>query len=147
MIRLWGMGMPKAYSADLRKGVIELVEGGCSRHEAAEDFGISIASAVRWVQRWRQCRSAAPRPRGGSQSPLEKYKERLLALVAERSDLTLDEIVTAMHKRGIPGSRSAVDRFLKRHKITYKKKPARGRTTARRRGAGASALAPRARAA
>jgi hypothetical protein len=43
---------------------------------------------------------------------LEEHAEWLLALVAEQPDLTLDEIVTAMRKRRIPGSRTAVWRFF-----------------------------------
>jgi len=52
---------------------------------------------------------------------LEDYGERILALVAEQPDRTLDEIVTAMRKQRIPGSRSALWRFLDRHGITFKK--------------------------
>ena len=48
--------------------------------------------------------------------------EWLLALVAEQPDLTLDEIVAAMRKRRIPGSRTAVWRFFARHDLTVKKK-------------------------
>ena len=58
---------------------------------------------------------------GGSTSPLEKYAERILALNRERPDLTLDEIVLVLHKRGIPGSRSALSQFFARHGITIKK--------------------------
>jgi transposase len=62
---------------------------------------------------------------------LEKHAKELLALVAERPDSTLDEIVTAMHKLRIRGSRTAVWRFFARHDFTFKKKPARrGATTA-----------------
>jgi hypothetical protein len=42
---------------------------------------------------------------------------------AEQPDLTLDEIVAAMRKRRIPGSR-AVWRFFARHDLTFKKKRA-----------------------
>jgi transposase len=52
--------MPKAYSGDLRVRVIEAVEAGASRHEAAECFEVSVASAVKWLQRWNKERSAAP---------------------------------------------------------------------------------------
>ena len=55
-------------------------------------------------------------------------------------DLTLDEVVCAMRKRKLPGSRTAVWRFFQRHKITFKKKPERGGAAARRRGAGAATL-------
>jgi transposase len=43
-----------------------------------------------------------------------------LRWIARRPDLTLDEIVVAMHKRRIAGSRSAVWRFFQRHKISFK---------------------------
>src|SRR5262245_50910684 len=45
--------MPKALSGDLRARVIEAVEAGASRREAAERFEISASSAVKWLQRWR----------------------------------------------------------------------------------------------
>jgi Helix-turn-helix domain len=50
----------------MRERVIESVEAGASRREAAEIFGVSVASAVKWVQRWREQGSAAAKPRGGS---------------------------------------------------------------------------------
>ncbi len=38
----------------------------------------------------------------------------------EQDDRTLDEIVAAMRKHRIPGSRTALFRFLERHGITHK---------------------------
>jgi len=113
--------MPKSLSGDLRERVIEAVEAGASRREAAERFEISPSSAVRWLQRWRDQGVCAPKARGGSRSVLEDYAQRILALVDEQPDRTLDELVAAMHKRRIPGSRSALWRFLDRHGITFKK--------------------------
>ena len=104
--------MPQSYSGDLRERVIGTVEAGASRREAAELFQISISSAIRWVQRWRKEGSSEPKPRGGSCSVLEKYADRILALVAKHPDWTLGEILAAMHKRRIPGSRTALWRFL-----------------------------------
>jgi hypothetical protein len=51
------------------------------------------------------------KPSGGSTSPLEEHAEWLLALVAGQPDLTLKEILAAMRKQRIPGSRTAVWRF------------------------------------
>src|SRR6202022_1350393 len=34
-------------------------------YEAAEHFGVSVSSVVKWMQRWQACRSAAPKRRGG----------------------------------------------------------------------------------
>ena len=132
--------MPRSYSGDLRERVSGAVEAGASRREAAERFEISASSAVKWLQSWYDHGVAAPKPRGGSRSVLEDHGERLLALIDEQPDRTLDEIVVVMKKRRIPGSRSAVWRFLERHGNTFKKKPAGRRATSSRRGAGAAAL-------
>jgi transposase len=132
--------MPKSLSGDLRERVIEAVQAGASRREAAERFEISASCAVKWLQRWRDHGVCAPKPRGGSRSILEDYAECILALIDEQPDRTLDELLVAMHRRRIPGSRSALWRFLDRHDITYKKKPAGSRATPSRCGASASAL-------
>ena len=137
--------MPKAYSCDLRERVIEAVEAGSSRREAAERFEVSVASSVKWLQRWRESRSAAPKPRGGSVSPLDEFATEILALVAEQPDLTLVESVAELRKRRIRTSRSSLWRFLDRHNITLKKKPASCRTGASGRGASAPTLDARAR--
>ena len=137
--------MPKAYSCDLRERVIAAVETGASRHEAAERFEISVASAIKWLQRWREDKSAAPKPRGGSVSPLEEFAAQILAVIAEYPDLTLDETIAQLRKRRIKTSRSALWRFLDRHGITLKKKPAGCGTAVSRRGPSAPTLDPRAR--
>jgi transposase len=137
--------MPKAYSADMRARVIGRVESGASRREAAEQFEVSPSTAIIWVKCFRETGRCAANPRGGSTSPLEEHADFLLALIEEQADLTLDEVVSAMRKQKIPGGRTAVWRFFKRHKITFKKKPARGGAGARGRGAGAAALDARTR--
>jgi len=117
--------MSKPYSLDLRERVIESVATGASRHEAAERFEVSVSSAIRWMQRFVAFGSAAAKPSGGSTSLLEAHAPWLLKLIAEHPDLTLDEIVAAMRRQGIAGSRSAVWRFYDRHKISVKKKSVR----------------------
>ena len=96
--------MAKPYSIDLRGRVVEEVESGASRREAAERYGLSPSVVVIWVQRFEETGSIAAKPSGGSTSPLERHAEFLLGLFAERPDLTLDEIVAAMRKRRIAGS-------------------------------------------
>jgi transposase len=114
--------MPRSYSGDLRERVIEAVEmEGASRREAAERFDISASSAVKWLQRWSKSRSAKPKRRGGSVSPLEAHAEKILAVVAERPDLTLKETLVQLLKRRIRTSKSALSRFFIRHGITLKK--------------------------
>ena len=137
--------MPKPYSIDLRGRVIEDVESGASRREAAERYGLSPSVVVIWMQRFEETGSVAARPSGGSTSPLEKHADFLLALIAEQPDLTLDEIVAAVRRRRIAGSRSAVWRFFARRNISFKKNSVRGGAKARGRGAGTPSLDARAR--
>jgi transposase len=91
--------MRGTYPSEMRVRVIGLVEAGSSRREAAEQLEISASSAVRWMQRWQADGTSGAKPRGGSVSPLERHAEWILTLVSEQSDLTLDEIVSAMHKK------------------------------------------------
>jgi hypothetical protein len=64
----------------------------------------------------------------------------LLALIEDEPDLRLDEVLSAMRKHKVPGSRTAVWRFFQRHKITFKKSAARGGTKTRGRAARTAAL-------
>jgi transposase len=137
--------MPKPYSGDLRARVIEEIATGASRREAPERYRISSSVVVIWAQRFEKTGSVAAKPSGGSTSPLEDHAEFLLALIAERSDMTLDEVVLAMEKRRIAGSRSAVWRFFDRRNISFKKNFVRVGAKARRRGARAPTVDARAR--
>jgi transposase len=124
--------MPKPYSQDLRMRVVEAVEGGASRREAAELYGISPSVVVIWMQRWSATGSIVAKQIGGSVSPLEEHAEFLLGLIVDRPDMTLDEIVATMSRAGIEGSRTAVWRFYDRHDISFKKNSVRSRAKARR---------------
>ena len=109
------------YPGDLRFRVIDFVEAGGSRRDAAEHFGVSASSAIRWLQRFREDGTCEPMPRGGGTSPLEKYSQRILAFIDQQRDLTLDELVSILRRRRNSASRSAPSRFFARHGITFKK--------------------------
>ena len=83
---------------------------------------MSVSSAVRWHQAWRHEGTIEVKRYGGSRSPLEDHAEEILAVIEEQPDLTLAETVAVMRKRKIPGSRTALFRFLARHAVTLKKK-------------------------
>ena len=125
-------GMPKAYSRDLRERVITAVETGASRREAAERFEVSVASAVKWLQRWyraeeqraeaaRQERFAVGRVRGrdfGSDRPTAGPDlGRNGCRTAQATDKT---------------SRGSLWRFLDRHNIMLEKSAASSPTAASR---------------
>ncbi len=134
------MGRP--YSLDLRDRVARFVVSGGTCREAAERFGVGVATAVRWSQRLRAEGSAAARPMGGHR-PLVLAAERewLLRRIAEQPDLTLRAIRAELAERGVAVSYDAVWRFYLRQGVTFKKKPARRRTGPAGRGPQASALA------
>src|SRR4029077_14920613 len=113
--------MPKSCSSDLRERVLDAVEEGASQREAAERFDVSASSAVKWFQSWEKEGRRGPKPRGGSQSPLEGCADQILTLVGEQPDGTLDELVAALRKRRLCGSRSALWRLLECHGISVKK--------------------------
>jgi putative transposase len=120
--------------------VIEDLEAGASRRAAADHYGISPSVVIIWAQRWEATGSVAPKPSGGSISPLDTHAEFLLGLIRQKPDLTLDEIVAAMGKRRIRGSRSAVWRFFARRNISFKKNTVRVGAEARGRDTRPSAL-------
>lgn len=52
--------MAKALSMDLRERVVAAVAGGMSWHKAAERFGVSALSAIRWTRRSALSRTSGP---------------------------------------------------------------------------------------
>lgn len=129
--------MGQAYSDDLRARVVAAVAEGCSRRAAAKRFSVSASSSIRWVVLHEQTGSVGPRRRAGeSRSPLEAQATWLLELVEKEPDLTLAQIVERLWQdRGTHTTDSSVDRFFKRHGVTFKKNSAR-------RGAGPAGCGP-----
>jgi transposase len=50
-----------AYSEDLRRKIVEAVERGMPKIEAARAFGVGISSVKRYVATYREGRSLAPK--------------------------------------------------------------------------------------
>jgi transposase len=132
----------RPYSDDLRARVVTAVAEGCSRRAAAKRFAVSASSSIRWVDLHDETGRVSPRPRRcKSRSPLEPHAAWLLELIAKEPDLTLAEIVERLlPERGVRTSDSSVDRFFKRHGVSFKKNSARLRAGAARRGRGATTL-------
>ena len=79
-----------------------------SRRAASERFGVSAASAIRWVRAWRETgRQAAKRQGGDRRSErIEAYRSIILAAIAEKVDITLVEIVEMLRsKHGLSSRR------------------------------------------
>ncbi len=84
-----------ALSDDLRERVVNaVVKCGLSRNQAAKRFGVSIASAVRWVARFQAKGEVSPDPMGGDHRSgrIEAHADYLLGLIRRQPDITLAEI-------------------------------------------------------
>ena len=117
--------MTRAYSSDLRERVIDAIDGGMSRHQAAARFGIGVATAVRWHRSWREHGEREARkqgPKGGGK--LDLHEEFILGLVEEHPDITLVEIGEQLvAERSISAVPSTIWLFFERRGITFKKRP------------------------
>ena len=107
------------YPGGLRVRVIEFVEAGGSRRDAAEHFEVSASSAIRWLQRFQERSSRCPVE--GARLRWRGIRSQILDLIGEQRDLTLNELVSILRKRRISASRSALSRFFGRHGVTFKK--------------------------
>ena len=86
--------MAASLSPDLRIRVIRAIEGGQSRTAAARRFGVSLASAVRWMQTYRRTGRTQAKPRGGDRRShrIEAQADLLLRAIEQTPDLTLAEL-------------------------------------------------------
>jgi transposase len=117
--------MAKYLSEDLRIRVIRAVDGGMSRNAAARRFGVSIASAVRWMAAYLETGQTAPKPRGGDRRSgrLEAQADLLMSAIEETPDITLAELRQRLiEERGETFAISTIHDFYRRHGVTFKKR-------------------------
>ena len=96
--------MTRALSLDIRERVVLAVEGGLSRRSAAKRFGVAASTAIKWIDRWRRTGDVGPRPQGGDRRSqrIEAHSEEILALIEEKSDITLGEIAEHLEEVARP---------------------------------------------
>lgn len=115
--------MSSALSVDLRQRVVVAVAAGASRHKAAERFGVSLASASRWCDRFAREGHVAPKPMGGDQRShqIEARADLIVSLYEAQPGIYLHELRAALAEHGICVAQSSLSRFFKRHGISRKK--------------------------
>lgn len=86
--------MGKPLSIDLRSRLVAAVSEGMSRRGAAERFGVSAASAVRWVKAVKTTGTVAAKSQGGDTRShrIEAFSAVILAAVAAQKDISLVEL-------------------------------------------------------
>lgn len=117
--------MGRALSLDLRERVTAAIAGGLSRRRAADRFGVSASSAIRWSALQRTTGSPAAKPQGGDRrsARIEAHADLILGMVEETPDITLEELRGKLRDYGISASVSTLWRFFDRRQITFKKRP------------------------
>jgi transposase len=132
--------MPKAYSMDLRKRVIEACDEGQTIAQVAERFRVSTSFVEKLQQRRRESGTLAPKPHGGGRQPRlsPEHDQRLRALLAAKPDTTLAEL---REKLGIKVHLSSLWYRLQRLGLTFKKNAGSGRASTRGRAPSARRLA------
>ena len=105
-----------AYSETLMKKLVESVERGMPKAEAARLFGVGVSSVKRYVAMVKAGRSLAPKRRPGSKAKVDGTARRLLeADLGERPAATLPQRCEFLRwVVGVRVSDSTVLRMLKR---------------------------------
>jgi transposase len=95
--------MARALSVDLRRRVVSAIASGLSCRAAAERFGVSASSAIRWRALDRREGDIAPRRQGGARTShrIEAHAERILSALVEKSDITLAELRDKLKEHGV----------------------------------------------
>ena len=128
--------MPKAYSLDLRERVVGRVMAGESCRAVAKLFNLSVASVVKWSQRFRATGSAEAKPMGRPQPRLlAAEREWILGRLAAVPDLTLRAVVVELKERGVAASYGSVWRIVHDGDLSFKKNAIRHRAGPSRRRA------------
>ncbi len=101
--------MGQALSDDLRIRVLKASASGMLARQAAARFGVGISTAIRWIARAQEG-EFTPRPQGWRRpSAVDAHEEFVVTLIADRKDVTLDEMVERLlAERQVKISRSAL---------------------------------------
>jgi transposase len=124
--------MPKPLSIDLRRRIVAAYEEATTTfHEIAARFSVGEATVNRYVNRFRREGTFEPKPHGGGTAPLlgEREHAQIAALVAEKSDRTIAELVTELSRQfGCAVSPATMSRTVAKLGLTRKKRPSQRRS-------------------
>lgn len=118
--------MPHPLSNDLRHRLVECVEEGHSRREAAARFKTAPSSAVNVLRLWKETGGVEPRPRGGFRhGKLKSHREFILGTVEKRPDITMPELAAELlAAKDVKIDPSNLSKFLIAQGLSFKKNPA-----------------------
>ena len=113
--------MARAYGQDLRDRVID---AGTSARQAAERFGVGIATAIVWTRRAHEGERSARKQGQPKRSKLDPHRDYLLGLIEAEPDVTIAEMqARLLTEAGVSASVGTIWTFLDRAGLTFKKRP------------------------
>ncbi len=119
--------MRKPLSNDLRTRIIRFYEkhNDYTQPEIAEEFGVSVSTVEKLLQRWRTTGSCDALPPGGGQvATLRKHETALQKMVTQQPDATLEELQRKLaRQRRVATSKTTIWRALERLQLRRKKNP------------------------
>ena len=118
--------MGKPFSLDLRHRICAYVSAGNACRSAGRVFGVSAATAVRYVAEHREHGEVIAKPQGrpvGQFGKLVAYVDFLTDLVQAGPDITLQELANALENTyGVNVHLSSIHRILVGSGFSYKKR-------------------------
>ena len=91
--------MARAYGVDLRRRVVEAIEGGLSTRAAARRFLIGESTAGAWHRWWRKTGSYEAQRQGNrGGSVLDAHDDFVMGLIEAQADITLAEMAERLRE-------------------------------------------------
>lgn len=139
--------MGYCYGNDLRRRVIEAIDGGFSARAAAARFSVAPSTAINWCRQWRETGTIEPARQGHPPgSKLDAHEAFILGLVEETKDIALTEIAGRLAaEHDVRVCPATVWHFFAKRGLTHKKRQAMHRSSAVRTFSPAVASGSRAR--
>ncbi|WP_370175578.1 IS630 family transposase [Bradyrhizobium elkanii] len=106
--------------------MVAAIDGGLSCRRAAERFGVSAASAIRWRSRLKEVGDIVPKRQGGDRKSqrIEAHSQLILDAVTAKPDITLAELQELLKRRGISAGIASLWRFFNAERSHLKKETA-----------------------
>jgi len=122
---VWEADMARAYGLDLRRRVIDAIDGGLSARGAAARFAIGISTAIAWHRQWRDTGTLEPGKQGKPPgSKLDAHEAFIRDRIEADKDIACHELAEALaSQRGVSACAATVWYFLSKHDLTHKKRP------------------------
>ena len=126
--------MGRYYGVDLRRRVVEAIDGGLSARAAAARYSVAASTAITWHRHWREEGRLEPEQQGKPKgSKLDAHASFILDLVEAEKDIALHEIAERLEReRGVRTCPATVWYFFDKRGITHKKRRAMHRSSSAR---------------